>query len=78
MDIIKVNCLNKTLGIAKGLRFSVLENGECIGNILEVVDIVDNNTSIKLYSEMLKMDIPQKFKISELINNIENGNINII
>ena len=76
MGIIRVNCLEKSLGIAKGLRFDILENGESIGNTFKVVEVIDN-IGMKVYSEMLEKVVGQ-FKISQFVELIENEEIVII
>ena len=78
MRTIIVKCLDKKLGIAPGLRFSILENGQCIGNIFKVEEIVDNDTAIKVYSEMMLDSLPKKFRISDLISGIETNQIDIV
>lgn len=58
------------MNIKIGTRFTVLQNGECIGNILRVTKIEDN--AVFVYSEMLKKDMPKKFRIFDLLNAIKN------
>ena len=78
MRHIIVKCLDKKLGIAPGLRFSILENGQCIGNIFKVEDIVDEDTALKIYSEILGTSLSKKFRISDLVSGLESNEIEII
>lgn len=78
MEIARVICNGKKLGIASGLRFSVLNEGRCIGNIMEVENIVDDSTAITVFSEMMGMSLPKKFRIVDLVKHIETGEIEIV
>lgn len=78
MEIVRVKCNGKSLGIASGLRFSVLNGGRCIGNIMEVDNIVDDSTAVTIFSEMMGMSLPKKFRIADLVKHIESGEIEIV
>lgn len=77
MEILYVDCLNKRLGIAKGLKMDILSDGKSIGNILTVDSFTENKEGVVLYSEMLKR-IFGKLRISDLVNGINSGEIEII
>jgi hypothetical protein len=77
MEIVRVQCLGKSLGISKGLRIDVLNDGESIGNILRVESFINDNEGVVLFSEMLGK-IYANFRIIDLVKEIENGNIEII
>ena len=77
MDIIRVECLGKSLGIAKGLRFSILENGNEIGNHFTVEKIIDNGNAMMIFSEMFKRNVGA-FKVSQFVEMIEQNEIEIL
>ena len=77
MNIIKVKCLGKSLGIAKGLIFSILENGNEIGNHFTVEKIIDNGNAMIIFSEMLKRSVGA-FKVSQFVEMIEQNEIEIL
>ena len=77
MDIIRVECLGKSLGIAKGLMFSILENGERIGNDFKIEEIIDYGNSFSVYSYMLNK-IVGNFKVSQFVEMIEQNEIEIL
>lgn len=77
MEIVYVDCLDKRLGIAKGLKIDILSDGRSIGNILTVDSFTENKEGVVLYSEMLKR-IFGKFRIADLVNGINSREIKII
>lgn len=77
MEIIRVNCLGKSLGIGKGLKIDILENGESIGNTLIVDSFTDDKEGVILHSVMLNR-IFGKFRITDLVSGINNGEIAIV
>ena len=77
MNIIRVKCLGKSLGIAKGLIFSILENGNNIGNNFTVEDIIDDGNAMIIFSEMLKRSVGA-FKVSQFVEMIEQNEIELL
>jgi hypothetical protein len=77
MEIVNVLCLGKTLGIGKGLKLNVLDNGENIGNILIVDSLTEDKIGVVLYSVMLKT-IFGKYRISDLVDRLNSGDIIVI
>ena len=77
MDIIRVECLGKSLGIAKGLMFSILENGERIGNDFKIEEIIDYGNGFSVYSYMLNK-IVGNFKVSQFVEMIEQNEIELL
>ena len=77
MEIIRIKCLEKYLGITKGLRFSILENGERIGNDFIVNKIIDDGIGFSVYSELLKK-VVGNFKVSQFVEMIEQNEIELL
>ena len=77
MEILRVNCLGKSLGIAKGLRIDILNEGESIGNTLIVDSFTEDKEGVVLFSEMLNR-VFGKFRIKDLVSGIENGEIIVL
>ena len=76
MKTLRVNCLGKSFGIGKGLRFELLEGGESVGNTFCVDEIIDT-TDIKVYSEMLGK-VVGIFNIQQFVEMIESGEIVVL
>ena len=76
METLRVNCLGKSFGIGKGLRFDLLEDGESVGNTFSVDEIIDT-TGMKVYSEMLGKVVGM-FKIQQFVEMIEIGEIVVL
>ena len=77
MEILRVNCLGKSLGIAKGLRIDILNEGESIGNTLIVDSFTEDKEGVVLFSEMLNR-VFGKFRIKDLVSGVENGEIIVL
>ncbi len=77
MEILRVNCLGKSLGIAKGLRIDILNEGESIGNTLIVDSFTEDKEGVVLFSEMLNR-VFGKFRIKDLVLGIENDEIIVL
>lgn len=78
MEMVKEKCLGRNLGIAKGLRFDILDNGESIGNVFRIENITTNNDGLILYSELLGTRVNGIFKLSQFLEMIESNEIILI